>query len=165
MQNIFIPKKANPRLTLDYTKLQEESMLNKYEVAEYLGISVNTVIKYYQKEKKIKYYKIGKKVVFQFKDVKEFLEDAKRTSVYDTESIDINNLNDDSLLTVKDVAVILKMSMDVVRRLYLKNGIPYFKIGRRIRFKYSDIKQYINTCYVPKQEDKEEEAMQQNWIS
>lgn len=53
-------------------------------------------------------------------------------------------MNDDAILTIKDLADYLKVSKSLIRNLVLNEEIPYFKIHRRILFRLSDIKIWIN---------------------
>ena len=49
---------------------------------------------------------------------------------------------DDEILTIEEVAKFLKLSEPTIYR--LKNtGLPYFKIGRNVRFKKKDILDWL----------------------
>lgn len=50
-----------------------------------------------------------------------------------------------NLLTVDDVAKLLKMKTSWVRQRVHKDQIPYYKIGRLVRFKTSDIQKWLET--------------------
>lgn len=50
----------------------------------------------------------------------------------------------DKILDIKDLAIYLKCSEAFIRKLTYANKIPYFRIGRRILFKYSKIEEWIN---------------------
>ena len=47
------------------------------------------------------------------------------------------------LLTIAEVAKLLKISVPSVRRLQQQRRIPFFKVGGRIRFERSDIVAYL----------------------
>ena len=47
------------------------------------------------------------------------------------------------LLTIPEVAGLLKISAPSVRRLQQQRHIPFFKVGGRIRFERSDIVEYL----------------------
>jgi excisionase family DNA binding protein len=49
------------------------------------------------------------------------------------------------LLTIADVAELLKLSASTVRRLQQQRKIPFIKVGGRIRFTRSDIASYLET--------------------
>lgn len=50
---------------------------------------------------------------------------------------------DDKILNIKELAEYLKCSEAFIRKLIYSNSIPYFRIGRRILFKYSKIEEWI----------------------
>lgn len=47
------------------------------------------------------------------------------------------------LITMKEAAELLGYSADSFRKYYKKHGIPYIKIGRRVRFRVQTIEAYI----------------------
>jgi excisionase family DNA binding protein len=47
------------------------------------------------------------------------------------------------LLTIAEVAKLLKISVPSVRRLQQQRHIPFFKVGGRIRFAQSDVVAYL----------------------
>ena len=47
------------------------------------------------------------------------------------------------LLTIPEVARLLKISVPSVRRLQQQRRIPFFKVGGRIRFERNDIVAYL----------------------
>lgn len=47
------------------------------------------------------------------------------------------------LLTIKDVAELLKVSQSTVRRLQQGRHLPFIKVGGSIRFTKSDIVEYL----------------------
>jgi excisionase family DNA binding protein len=49
----------------------------------------------------------------------------------------------DELLTIADVARLLKISASSVRRLQQQRRIPFFKVGGSIRFNKSDLAIYL----------------------
>ena len=48
------------------------------------------------------------------------------------------------LLTIPEVATLLKLSVPGVRRLQQRRLIPFFKVGGRIRFARNDIVAYLH---------------------
>ena len=48
------------------------------------------------------------------------------------------------LLTIAEVAKLLKISVPSVRRLQQQRHIPFFKVGGRIRFERSDLVAYLH---------------------
>lgn len=51
----------------------------------------------------------------------------------------------EGLLTIPDVAAILKISTATVRRLQQQRKLPFVKIGGSIRFERSDVTSYVAT--------------------
>ena len=49
----------------------------------------------------------------------------------------------DTYLTVKDVAVIVRLSVPTIRRYTMKKEIPFHKINRAVRFKKSEIEEWV----------------------
>ena len=49
----------------------------------------------------------------------------------------------ETLMTIKEVAETVKLTVAGVRKLILKKGIPYFKVGAAIRFRPSEIEEWI----------------------
>ena len=49
----------------------------------------------------------------------------------------------DFMIRKKDVAILLDVSMGKVD-LLMKEGMKYYKFGRNVRFKISDINQYLD---------------------
>jgi excisionase family DNA binding protein len=47
------------------------------------------------------------------------------------------------LLTIPEVAKLLKISITGVRRLYIGRHIPFIKVGGSVRFAKSDILEYL----------------------
>jgi excisionase family DNA binding protein len=47
------------------------------------------------------------------------------------------------LLTIKEVAAMLKISVSLVRRLQQRRQIPFLKVGGSIRFHKQDILEYL----------------------
>ncbi len=75
----------------------------------------------------------------------------KQQSVDETNcSLQLNNglVQDISYLTVKDVAGILKVSSDTVYRLLDNRKIPFYLFGGCKRIKLSDLKEYLDLCFV-----------------
>lgn len=54
----------------------------------------------------------------------------------------------DGLLTIKDVAVLLKVSMTTVRRLQQGRRLPFIKVGGSVRFDQRDILEYLKKARV-----------------
>lgn len=48
------------------------------------------------------------------------------------------------LLTISEVAELLKLSVWTVRRLQRQRKIPFVKVGRSIRFTRSDLEAYVD---------------------
>jgi excisionase family DNA binding protein len=49
----------------------------------------------------------------------------------------------DTYLTAKEVALMVKLSLQTIRRYTMKKEIPFHKIYRAVRFKKSEIEQWI----------------------
>ena len=49
----------------------------------------------------------------------------------------------ETYLTVLEVAAVLKLSIQTIRRYVLKKEIPYHKVGRAVRFKRSEIDWWV----------------------
>ncbi len=54
-----------------------------------------------------------------------------------------DSLSEIGLLTILDVAELLKVSVTGVRRLQQKRDIPFIKVGGSIRFSRNDIQSYL----------------------
>ncbi len=54
----------------------------------------------------------------------------------------------DSLLTIKDVAMLLKISATSVRRLQQGRHLPFIKVGGSIRFDQRDVIEYLKKARV-----------------
>jgi excisionase family DNA binding protein len=52
------------------------------------------------------------------------------------------------LLTIAEVARVLKLSMSSVRRLQQRRLIPFFKVGGSVRFDKNDIASYLKKARV-----------------
>jgi excisionase family DNA binding protein len=57
---------------------------------------------------------------------------------------------DIELLTIKEVAVMLKTSVSLVRRLQQGRQIPFLKVGGSIRFHKQDILEYLRQRTIDK---------------
>jgi excisionase family DNA binding protein len=58
------------------------------------------------------------------------------------------------LLDVRQVAQLLKISTSTVRRWVLNGFIPYMKIGKAIRFSYTDLDIWLSSkCSTSKKQD------------
>ena len=55
------------------------------------------------------------------------------------------NVHKKDLITIEDLANKLKISKAHIRLMILKRRIPYYKIGRLIRFRELEIDNWINT--------------------
>lgn len=51
----------------------------------------------------------------------------------------------ESLLTIPELAELIKLSTQTIRRYVLRKEIPYLKIRKVVRFRGSDIEQWINS--------------------
>ena len=49
----------------------------------------------------------------------------------------------ETYLTVNEVAMMLKLSVQTIRRYTMKKKIPYHKICRAVRYKKSEIEQWV----------------------
>jgi excisionase family DNA binding protein len=54
------------------------------------------------------------------------------------------------LLTIKEVAALLRVSVTLVRRLQQRRQIPFIKVGGSIRFQKQDILEYLQQRTVGK---------------
>jgi len=57
-------------------------------------------------------------------------------------------LEDVEILTIKDVAELLKVSVSSIRRLQGGRNLPFFKIGGSVRFAKSDIVEYLKRARI-----------------
>lgn len=53
-------------------------------------------------------------------------------------------MDDNTILTINDLSNYLKVSKSLIRNLVAKEEIPYFKLHRRILFRFKDIQEWIN---------------------
>ena len=49
----------------------------------------------------------------------------------------------DAYLTAKEVALLLKLSVQTIRRYTMNKEIPFHKINRAVRYKKSEIEQWV----------------------
>lgn len=56
------------------------------------------------------------------------------------------NLMDNEILTVDEVAAYLKLAKKTVYKLVAEKQIPAFRVGKFWRFKKSEIEHWINKC-------------------
>ncbi len=54
----------------------------------------------------------------------------------------------DRLMTTQEVAEYLGLSLETIYRFTTKRSIPFLKIGHSLRFKQSDVEEYLKTAYV-----------------
>lgn len=52
----------------------------------------------------------------------------------------------EDLMTTKELGVLLKMSSKTIHRLIEKREIPVYRIGGLLRFRKSEIQEYIKKC-------------------
>ncbi len=52
-----------------------------------------------------------------------------------------------SLLTISELSILLNLKESHIRKLIFCNEIPYFKIGRLIRFSQPEIDTWLNNCF------------------
>jgi excisionase family DNA binding protein len=48
------------------------------------------------------------------------------------------------LMTIKDVAEYMQLAEQTIQRYVLKKEIPFHKVGKVIRFRFSEVEQWIN---------------------
>ncbi len=60
----------------------------------------------------------------------------------------IDSSSTDGLLTINDVAELLRISAPSVRRLQQQRHIPFYKVGGSIRFSTSDLNSYLEKSRV-----------------
>lgn len=53
-------------------------------------------------------------------------------------------MDDNCILTINELSLYLKVSKSLIRNLVTNGEIPYFKLHRRILFRFKDIKEWIN---------------------
>ena len=53
-------------------------------------------------------------------------------------------MEDNTILTINDLSNYLKISKSLIRNLVSKGEIPYFRLHRRILFRFKDIREWIN---------------------
>ena len=64
----------------------------------------------------------------------------------------------EAYLTVKEVALFLKLSVQTIRRYTMKKEIPFHKINRTVRYKKSEIELWVEKQEKAKDKDKTFEA-------
>jgi excisionase family DNA binding protein len=64
-----------------------------------------------------------------------------------------------NMMTVKDVAEYMRLSEQTIQRYVLNKEIPYHKVKKVIRFRFSEIEMWINggggACRISKPDDRE----------
>jgi excisionase family DNA binding protein len=58
-------------------------------------------------------------------------------------TMSIDAVSSAGLLTISDVAELLKLSVSTIRRLQRQRKIPFVKVGRSVRFDRSDLTAYL----------------------
>ena len=53
-------------------------------------------------------------------------------------------MTDDEILTISDLSEYLKISKSLIRNMVSNGEIPYFRLHRRILFKFSLIKKWLD---------------------
>ncbi len=53
-------------------------------------------------------------------------------------------MEDDTILTISELATYLKISKSLIRNMVSKGEIPYFRLHRRILFKFKLIKDWLD---------------------
>src|SRR5437588_12503503 len=62
-------------------------------------------------------------------------------------SLDPSSLNEDSFLTVAEVAELLKLNQQTVRNWIDQGSLPALRVGRRVRIKRSDFERVLARSY------------------
>ena len=75
----------------------------------------------------------------RFTELKKELDEVSRTSSDSSPHLQQRNLGVNGYSTKAEVARHLKVSLRTVDNMMTRNIIPYFKIGRTVRFKLGDI--------------------------
>jgi len=57
------------------------------------------------------------------------------------------------LLTVKDVAVVLKMNPNTVRKHVERGNLSYHKIGNSLRFSQNDVDEFLKSTHIRAREN------------
>ena len=61
--------------------------------------------------------------------------------------------HDNDLVSLEKAAKFIKMSKSFLKSVKNRNEIPYYQLGGSIRFKISDLKQFIESCRVEGRKD------------
>ena len=64
-------------------------------------------------------------------------------------TLDRRSLNDDSFLTVAEVAELLKLNQQTVRNWIDQGSLPALRVGRRVRIRSSDLNRLLEDGYTP----------------
>ena len=51
----------------------------------------------------------------------------------------------ETYLTAKEVAALMRLSLATIRRYTMKNQIPYHRINRTVRYKKTEIEQWVES--------------------
>jgi excisionase family DNA binding protein len=62
-------------------------------------------------------------------------------------TLDSGSLNDDSFLTVAEVAELLKLNQQTVRNWIDQGSLPALRVGRRVRIRSSDLNRLLEDGY------------------
>ena len=62
-------------------------------------------------------------------------------------TLDPRSLNDDSFLTVAEVAELLKLNQQTVRNWIDQGSLPALRVGRRVRIRSSDLNRLLEDGY------------------
>lgn len=84
---------------------------------------------------------------------------ARRSSNTTPAPIKIDRAPRPDLVTRQELAEILRVSDRYVDRLIERNAIPYAKVGRYCRFRFSDVEEYLDSCRVPAATDRHVEVI------
>ena len=75
----------------------------------------------------------------------EFLKAVRQYNKLMSKVIKNRSKMEDSVLTVRECAKYLQVSECTIRRLVKEGWIPYFRIGRAIRFRLRSMEHYLMT--------------------
>ena len=67
----------------------------------------------------------------------------------------------DTYLTVKEVAVLVKLSVQTIRRYTMRKKIPFHKINRAVRYKKSEIELWVEKREAAKAQEQNYDFVQQ----
>lgn len=130
--------------------------MNSVKTEEFQPLTDYYALYYYLNEEDLrKAKKLAKKLGLSLSEPEEIMQHLKeQINDMEEETLDkpemefIEETNMPNLLTVKQVASLLQVTEEYIRRIIRDKKLKAFKLGKEYRVQKSDLNQYIAECYL-----------------